>query len=261
MKTIVCCSFKGGTGKTTVALHLGAVLAAKHKKKVLLVDFDPQSNLSRGLGFGPNENGTMLSVLQDKISIEEGIKRSKMTGLDVIVSNKHLVGVEKTNELISDPYSHERLSNKLATLSHHYDYCFIDIPPSFGWLCQSAFYASDHALICTELSPYSVDVLSDLKSYIKEVNLRHSIDVMGVVLSFWYSKGADNSELLDYIEDLFPDKLFNTRVRRDILVQRCIFEGRPVFDLDESSRGAEDYRKLAVEFLDREKKAQEALNG
>lgn len=252
MKTIVCCSFKGGTGKTTVCLNLGAALASIYGKKVLVVDFDPQANLSRGLGFGPEEKNTMMPILQEIINIKEGIQSSYLKNLDVIVSNKYLVGVEKTNELISDPYSHERLGEKLKAVHHEYDYCFIDIPPSFGWLCQSAFYASDFALICSELSPYSIDVLTDLKAYLHEVNLRHPIDILGVVLSFWYSKGADNEDLLGYVEELFPEKLFQTRIRRDVLVQRCIFEGKAVFDLDEKSRGSEDYQKLAQEFFQKE---------
>lgn len=252
MKTVVCCSFKGGTGKTTVCLNLGAALASFHDKKVLLVDFDPQANLSRGLGFGPEEKNTMTPILQEKINLKDAIKKSYLPNLDIIVSNKYLVGIEKTSELLSDPYSHERLSEKLSLVKGEYDYCFIDIPPSFGWLCQSAFYASDNALICSELSPYSVDVLADMKSYIEEVNQRHPITVLGVLLSFWYSKGADNEDLLDHVNDLFPGKLFETRIRRDVLMQRCIFESQAVFDLDEKSRGAEDYKKAAEEFLIKE---------
>lgn len=260
MKTIVCCSFKGGTGKTTVCLNLAAALSKFHEKRVLLIDFDPQANLSRGLAFTPGDKRTMMPVLQGKLVLKEAIQKSYVNNLDIVVSNKYLTNIAKASELISDPYSHERLGQAIETVKNQYDYCFIDIPPSFGWLCQSAFYASQKALICTELSPYSVDVLDDLKSYLDEVSSRHPISILGVLLSFWNSKAVDNPDLLEKVENIFPNKIFQTRIRRDILVQRCIFEGKAIFDSDIKSRGAEDYKLAAEEFLKKDSEIVEVNN-
>ena len=137
MDIVACCSFKGGTAKTSTVLHLGVLLAKKFGKKILLVDFDSQANLSTGLGFSSDTYDTMASVLQGGKKSEEVIQRSGVDGLDIICGSVFLDGIEATSPIVSDLYGHERLRNALRGLD--YDFIFIDTPPSLGWLTQSAF--------------------------------------------------------------------------------------------------------------------------
>lgn len=139
MITSTFCSFKGGTSKTSTAMHIGACLAKSHGKKVLLVDFDSQANLSIGLGIGPDNLKTMAAVLQGDAGVRDVIQSTSIEGLSIIPANAYLDGIERTPQLASDPYAHERLRRALKPLEGGFDFCFVDTPPSLGWLTQSAF--------------------------------------------------------------------------------------------------------------------------
>lgn len=247
MQTIVFCSFKGGTAKTSTVLHLGAALAKFQDKKVLLIDFDPQADLSTGLGFGTDNDDTMVPVLQGEKKIEQVIKETSIHGLHLVAGNTYLDMIESTAPLVSDPYAHERLRKAIKTLE--YDYCLIDIPPSFGWLCQSAFFAANYSIICAVPQPYSVMALRRLSKYHGAINENHPISVLGVLFSLWDERGATNKAFLDGVEDVFPEKIFKSRVRKDIAVDRAILEGKPVFETSPNSRVVEDYQALSKEFL------------
>lgn len=249
MRSITFCSFKGGTAKTSTTLHIAAYLAAKYKKKVLLVDFDSQANLSIGLGFGPDNLGTMVSVLQNEADIKSVIKSTSIPNLSIIPANAYLDGVEKTPQLGNDPYAHERLRRALKTIDADYDFCFIDTPPSLGWLTQSAFFASQYSVICAIPEAYSMIALRRLKDFHASINEYHNIDVLGLVLSFWDERGATNTEFLEQITNSFPDKIFSSKIRRDISVSRAVLQGKPVMYTDPDSRAAQDYKYLAEEFL------------
>jgi chromosome partitioning protein len=251
MKTIVCCSFKGGTGKTSSAIHLGACLAKFHGKKILLIDFDSQANLSTGIGFGRDCLDAMPQVLRGEKSMTEIIQPTCIEGLYTAPANIFLDGIEATHPLTSDLYSHERLRKSLKGLE--YDFCFIDTPPSLGWLTQSAFYASHQSIICVTPEPYSLLGLQRLKDYHIAIKENHDIEALGVLVTFWDTRGAANEAYLDSIESSFPGKTFDTKVRRDMAVNRAILKEKPVTEIEPTSRVAEDYAKLADEFLMREK--------
>lgn len=249
MQSIVLCGFKGGTARTSVTLHLGAALARFHKKRVLLIDFDPQANLSTGLGLGTDSTRTMVPVLQGEKTMEEVIQATSVENLFMVPANTFLDQIESTAPLVRDPYAHERLRKALVGLE--YDFCFIDIPPNLGWLCQSAFFAANHSLICSIPEPYSVLALNRLAKYHEAINRNHSLSVLGVIFSLWDERGATNKAFLEGVEDVFPAKIFSTRIRRDIAVSRAVLQGLPVFDTAAASRVAGDYRQLTVEFLKR----------
>lgn len=255
MQTIVLCGFKGGTARTSVSLHLSAALARFHEKKVLLIDFDPQANLSTGLGFGTDCLDTMVPVLQGDKPITAVIQKTSIDNLFLIPANTYLDQIESTAPLVSDPYAHERLRKALRLIESEFDYCFIDIPPSLGWLCQSAFFASHHSLICAIPEPYSVLALNRLAKYHEAINENHTLSVLGILFSMWDGRGATNEAFLAGVEETFPGKLLATRIRRDIAVSRAILLGQPVFDTAAASRVADDYRALAEEFLERAKAA------
>lgn len=251
MKTITFCSFKGGTSKTSTALNLGTCLAKFHGKKVLLMDLDPQANLSIGLGIGADRLETMVPVLQEKVEINSVISQTSVPDLSIIPSNAYLDGVEKLPPLGNDCYAHERVRRALQNIKKKYDYCFIDTPPSLGWLTQSAFFASNFSVVCAIPEAYSVIALERLKEFHENINEHHHIDVMGVVLTFWDDRGAINEELLAAVEASFPKKILNSKIRRDVKVSRAVFEGVSVLDFDPNSRAAQDYKALSEEFLDR----------
>ncbi|MCB1113587.1 MAG: ParA family protein [Chlamydiia bacterium] len=249
MKTVTVSSFKGGTAKTSTALHLGAALAKFHKKKVLLIDFDAQANLTTGLGFDPDEHDSMAPVLQGNKTIDEVIKKTQVPNLSLVPADTWLERVEVTGALAQDRYSHERLRKILDPLK--YDFIIIDTPPSLSWLTESALIASSHSLVCATPEFYSVKGLDRLSQFMNSISERHPLQVMGVLLSFWNPRGKSNDAFLDVIERTFPNKLLSQKVRRDISVSEASVMGKPLFDINPKSRAAEDFKSAAKEILKR----------
>lgn len=249
MTTIAVSSFKGGTAKTSIVLHLGAALARFHKKKILLIDFDAQANLTTGLGFDPDEHDSLAPVLQGTKSIGDVIKKTTVPHLSLIPADTWLERVEVTGALAQDRYSHERLRHTLSSLK--YDAILIDTPPSLSWLTESALIASSHSLICATPEFYSVKGLDRLSQFMGSISERHPLEVLGVVLSFWNPRGKSNDAFLEVIERTFPSKLLTSKIRRDISVSEASVMGKPLFDVMPKSRAAEDFRTLTKEVLKR----------
>lgn len=246
---IAISSFKGGTAKTSTSLHLGAALAKFHKKKVLLIDFDAQANLTTGLGFDPDENDSMATVLQGNKNLNEVIQKTSIKNLDLVPADTWLERVEVTGALAADRYSHERLRDILKDAP--YDYIIIDTPPSLCWLTESALIAAQHALVCATPEFYSIKGLERLSQFMDSIGQRHPLNLLGVILSFWNSRGKSNEAFLDVIEKTFPSKLLKAKVRRDIAVSEASVFGKPIFDTLPNSRAAEDYVSLTKEILKR----------
>ncbi len=249
MQTIAISSFKGGTAKTSTALHVGAALAMFHKKKVLLVDFDAQANLTGGLGFDPDENDSLAPVLQGNKSLQEVIKTTSLPLLDLVPADTWLERVELTGALATDRYSHEKLRDLLQPLS--YDFAIIDTPPSLCWLTESALIAAQHTLVCVTPEFYSVKGLERLGQFMDNIGQRHPLNILGVILSFWNSRGKSNQAFLEVIEHTFPQKILTNKIRRDISVSEASIYGKPVFETDPRSRAAEDFLAVTQEILQR----------
>jgi len=246
---IAISSFKGGTAKTSTAIHLGSALSKYHKKKVLLIDFDAQANLTTGLGFDPDEHDSMATVLQGQKKLEEVIKKTQVKGLEVVPADTWLERVEVTENLASDRYSHERLRDILSTAD--YDFVIIDTPPSLCWLTESALIAAEHTLICATPEFYSVKGLERLSQFIGSIDQRHRLNVLGVLLSFWNSRGKSNDAFLEVIEVTFPGKVIETKIRRDIHISEASIYGKPVFDTSPKTRAALDYQKATKQLIER----------
>ena len=249
METIAVSSFKGGTAKTSISLHLGTALSKFHNKKVLLIDFDAQANLTAGLGFDPDENDSLASVLQGEKEVNQVIQQTSFKNVDLIPADTWLERVEVTGALAADRYSHERLKDILAPLS--YDVVLIDTPPSLCWLTESSLIAAQYSLVCATPEFYSVKGLERLAYFIDSVNQRHPLDILGVAISFWNSRGKNNQSFLEVIDETFPEKIFKTKVRRDINVSEASIYGKPVFDAFPKSRASTDYKTLTKEILKR----------
>lgn len=249
MKKITVSSFKGGTAKTSTTLHLGAAMAKYHKKKVLLIDFDAQANLTTGLGFDPDAQDSMAEVLQGQKTVEEVIVKTSIPNLDLVPADTWLERVEVTGQLAADRYSHERLKEILKPLS--YDVVIIDTPPSLCWLTESALIASQHSLVCATPEFYSVKGLQRLAHFLENISQRHPLSVIGVALSFWNPRGKSNNTFLEVIESTFPNKTLEKKIRRDITISESSVFGKPVFETAPKSRAAEDYLELTKELLER----------
>jgi len=249
MEILTVCSFKGGTGKTTVTLNLGASFAKKGKN-VLLIDFDAQANLTTGLGYDPDANDSLAPVLQGKKQIADVILPTSHPRLSLIPADTWLERVEVTEALAADRYSHERLREILRPLTR-FDTIIIDTPPSLSWLTESALIASQYALVAATPEFYSIKGLQRLSQFMESLSQRHSLQVLGVLLSFWNLRGKSNDAFLSVIEETFPGKVLTTRIRRDIAVSESTIHGKPIFETAPKSRGAEDYTMLAKELLKR----------
>lgn len=248
-KIISVSSFKGGTAKTSTSLHLGAALALFHKKKVLLIDFDSQGNLTTGLGLDPDGQDSLAPVLQGEKHINDIIVKSGIKNLDLIPADTWLERVEVTGPLVSDRYSHERLKSLLKVL--RYDIIIVDTPPSLCWLTESALIAANYSLICATPEFYSVKGLQRLAQFMNSISKRHPFSILGVALSFWNARGKSNDAFLEVIEETFPQKALPTKIRRDIRVSEASIFGKPVFETAPSSRAALDYKSLTQEVLAR----------
>jgi chromosome partitioning protein len=244
---IVMNSFKGGTGKTSTAIHLGAGLAKK--ERVLLVDFDAQANLTTGLGLDPDEQDSIAPVLQGDKKLEEVICKTEIPGLDIVPADSYLERIEMTGNLAADRYSHERLKTILK--SADYDTVIIDTPPSLCWLTESALIAADFSLVCATPEFYSVKGLERLSAFINNLSERHPVKVLGVLLSFWNPRGKTNEAFLDVIEGTFPRRLLDTRIGRDIAISDASIHGKPVYETAPKSRGAACYFALTDEIVKR----------
>jgi len=249
MQAIAISSFKGGTAKTSTSLHLGAALAKHHKKKVLLIDFDAQANLTTGLGFDPDENDSMASVLQGTKELKDVIKKTSVKNLDIVPGDTWLERVEVTGTLAADRYSHERLRDIIKDAP--YDIIIIDTPPSLCWLTESALIAAQHTLVCATPEFYSVKGLERLSLFVENLAQRHPLSVLGVILSFWNARGKSNQAFLEVVDRTFPKKLLKSKIRRDITVSEASVFGKPVFETEPDSRASEDYTAAAKEILAR----------
>ncbi len=249
MKRIAVSSFKGGTAKTSTSLHLGAALAHYHNQKVLLIDFDAQANLTTGLGYDPDTQDSLAPVLLGNKKIHEVILKTKIPKLDLIPADTWLERVEVTGSLAGDRYSHEKLKELLRPLK--YDVVLIDTPPSLCWLTESALIASTHSLVCATPEFYSVKGLQRLALFMNNISGRHPFALLGVALSFWNPRGKSNQAFLEVIEETFPGKILNTKVRRDIQVSEASVYGKPIFETAPKSRASKDYMDLTKELLDR----------
>lgn len=249
MKVISVSSFKGGTAKTSTSLHLASALCKFHKKKVLLIDFDAQANLTTGLGFDPDEQDGMAPVLQGEKPVHEVILSTCVPNMFIVPADTWLERVEVSGSLAADRYSHERLKEILRGLP--YDYILIDTPPSLCWLTESALIASHFSLICATPEFYSVKGLQRLSLFINNISERHGAKVVGVALSFWNARGRSNEAFLKVIEETFPGKLLQAKVRRDIAVSEATIYGKPIFETSPKSRASIDYMALTTELLKR----------
>jgi len=248
MSTVIAISnHKGGVGKTTSAVNIGAGLSGLGKK-VLLIDLDPQANLSQSLGLEEQEPNIYGAIrgLYPLQPVEIG------AGLDIVPSHLDLAGAEV--ELSSEPGRDHILRELLEPLRSGYDFIIIDTPPSLGLLTLNALTAADKVFIPIEAEYLAIKGLAKLMDIIKKIQgrLNKSLRVGGIIITQYDSRIVLGRNVVQTIEGYFGGQVFNTKIRRNIALAEAPTQGKDIFNYNSKSNGAEDYLALSQEIIDRD---------
>jgi chromosome partitioning protein len=243
---------KGGVGKTTSTINLGAALATEGAR-VLLVDFDPQGALSVGLGLDPNSlELTIYNLLLDKsVNFDEVVQKCRIEGLHLLPSNIDLAGAEIM--LVSEVAREQSLRRALTPVRERYNYILIDCPPSLGLLTINALTAADAVLIPLECEYFALRGMALLMDTIGKIQERINPDlgVEGILATMLDARTIHGREVLSRVTDAFGDKLFKTIIHKTIKFAEAPVVGEPMVTYSPKSGGAREYRELAREVMSR----------
>lgn len=251
MLTIALANQKGGVGKTTTSINLGAYLA-KLGQRVLLVDLDPQGNSSSGLAINKAAlERSMYNVLLDGLPAEQAILQTGVAKFDVLPSSALLAAAEL--ELSTVPQREFKLRQALEPLEGSYDIILIDCPPSLGLLTLNGLVAATHLLIPVQSEFYALEGLGQLLTTVKRVRqaLNPQLTLLGVVITMHASRTSLAAQVQGELKHHFPDTLFDTVIPRNIRLAEAPSHGKPISQYDRFSKGAQSYKKLAKEVLSR----------
>ncbi|HEX4494485.1 MAG TPA: ParA family protein [Thermoanaerobaculia bacterium] len=240
---------KGGVGKTTTAINLGAGLGAL-ERRVLLVDCDPQGNATRGLG-AKAAPPHLYHALSGEVPISAAIRPSGFPNLDLVPSQRDLVGIEV--ELVGESGWEQRLKGVLAEVADRYDTILIDCPPSLGHLTVNALTAADGILVPLQCEYFALEGISELLATVERVQggLNPHLQIAGILLTMYDDRTNLSKDVAEEIRSHFADKVFETVVPRNIRLAEAPSHGLPIFQYDIKSRGSEAYLAIAREFLRR----------
>ncbi len=251
-KIIAIANQKGGVGKTTTSINLGACLAVA-EKRTLLIDLDPQGNASVGLGLNPEDfsKGTIYHVLIGQKKLSEVLYQSELPLLQIVPSNNDLIGAEI--ELVSAFAREAKLKQAIEEIAGDYDYILIDCPPSLGLLTVNSLNAADSYLVPMQTEYFAMEGLSQLINTVSLVksSLNPSIDLEGILLTMYDARNNLSKQVAREVREHFPDKTFDTVVSRNVKLSECPSFGKPIILYDISSKGSEAYLSLAKEVIER----------
>lgn len=250
-KILAVSNQKGGVGKTTTAINLAASLALADRS-VLLVDVDPQGNLTSGVGLkaAASKGPTIYETLMDGAPLPE--LATPVDRMKLVPANRNLAGAEI--ELVSVPSRESQLSRCLAEARDRYDYILIDTPPSLGLLTLNALVAADAVIVPLHCEYFALEGIADLVATIKRVraSLNPKLDILGVLLTMYDDRTNLGQAVANDIRSFFAEKVFTSVIPRNVRLGEAPSHGLPVLLYDVKSKGAEAYVSLAREVLARE---------
>ncbi|MBA3528076.1 MAG: ParA family protein [Propionibacteriaceae bacterium] len=249
---IALCNQKGGVGKTTTTINLGAALA-ELGRRVLLVDFDPQGSLSVGLGVNPHtlERSIYNLLLGRDTSPDEVIAATNVAGLDILPSNIDLSAAEV--QLVSEVAREQTLLRVLEKVKDRYDVVLVDCAPSLGLLTINALTAADRVIMpleCEFFALRGIVLLTDTISKVQD-RLNPKLEIMGILGTMYDARTLHSREVLERVVEAFGETVFHTVIRRTVKFPETTVAGEPIITYAPNSAGAEAYRLLAREVLAR----------
>lgn len=256
---------KGGVGKTTTAINLGASLAGAGRR-VLVVDVDPQGNLTSGVGQKDQTamGGSIYAALtkpEATIDAHPFIIQTMTAGLKLIPADRQLTGAEI--EMVGLPRREERMRSLLASVRDEFDYILIDCPPSLGLLTLNALVAADAVLIPLHCEYFALEGLAELVGTMRRIRAAFNpiLDIDGVLLTMYDERTNLGLQVANDVRGFFKEKVFRTVIPRNVRLGEAPSHGMPVIAYDARSRGAEAYRALAREMLERHAPTAAEANG
>ena len=251
-RIIAMCNQKGGVGKTTTTINLGASLA-EYGRKVLLVDFDPQGSLSVGLGVNPYDIETSIyNLLMDRdTTLDDVVLKTNIPGMDLLPSNIDLSAAEV--QLVTEVAREQVLARALAPALPDYDFVIIDCQPSLGLLTVNALTAAHGVIVPLECEFFALRGVAMLVETIQKVQdrLNPELEIDGLVATMYDSRTIHSREVLARLVEAFEDKVFHTAISRTVRFPETTVAGEPITTFATSSGGAYSYRQLAKEVLTR----------
>jgi chromosome partitioning protein len=246
-KILVFANQKGGVGKTTSAVNLGAYIAEKGRR-VLLIDFDPQGNLSSSVGADTEKPG-VYEIITEEADLQSTIQSTSVQNLDVIPSNINLTGA--TVELVDHEDREFILKKALKGFNSGYDYIFIDCPPSLGLLTLNGLVAAEHVLIPLQCEYFALEGLTRLLKTISRVQrqLNPSLKIGGILFTMYDSRTRLAHEVVQEVTSYFKEKVFRTIIPRNVRISEAPSFSKPINQYDPLCIGARSYDKLADEVL------------
>lgn len=251
-KVIAITNQKGGVGKTTTAINLGASLAA-NDFRVLVVDCDPQGNATTGLGIEKQEVlATIYDSILNDLPLSEVIVSTAFHGLDLVPANKNLVAANL--ELVSVPQREFRLREKVDQIKNGYNYLLIDCPPALDLLTLNILLAADSVLIPIQCEFFALEGISELFQTIDRLKdaFRHDLKVEGILLTMFDDRTSLTRQVAADLRQFFKDEIFRTVIPRNVRLAEAPSYGKPILSYDVRSKGAESYIQLAKEILTNE---------